>query len=111
MDVWIAILVSGGVSWLLRVAPFLLLRRIKLDISGPAVRFFNYASAIVMGGIIYGSLYGTRDDLFFGHIIFEDLLKLIVVFLSFVITLWSRKPNLALLICLPSYLLILSLFR
>lgn len=58
MRIWLLILIASTVSWLLRALPLILLRNVDLDPHRPMVRFFNYAAAAVMGGIIYSAMFG-----------------------------------------------------
>jgi len=109
MSNWELILVSGGVSYLLRALPFLIFRKIDLSEGSDLSKFLNYAAYSVMGGIVYSALYGERfyED-WTGHLGSGEALKLLAVSMAFLIAVWSRSIIKTLLICLSGYALLLS---
>ncbi|MBV6824197.1 AzlD domain-containing protein [Pseudomonas sp. PD9R] len=104
MSNWGLILVAASVSYCLRFLPVLIFRKYKINGDGNVYVFLSYAACAVMGGIIYSIAFG--DALFLdwsGH--FEDvqLMKLIVILLSFFVAAFTRSVIKSLVCCASIY--------
>lgn len=108
MNKWQPILLCAGISYFLRAAPLLILRRMPLAEGSRVTRFFNYASYSVMGGIIYSALYGER---FYHNLVGlftpEQLAKFVALGVAFVSSILTRSILKSLFVCLLSYALVL----
>ncbi|KAB0501218.1 AzlD domain-containing protein [Pseudomonas moorei] len=108
MSNWSLILIAASVSYGLRFLPVLIFRRFKVSGEGSVYVFLNYAACAVTGGIIY--------SIAFGDVLFEDwlkhfemaqLIKLMVIGLSFFVAAYTRSVIKSLLCCAVVYAVLL----
>jgi len=102
MNGWALIATAAVASYVLRILPLLLFRRLQLRADSRTVRFLSHAAAGVMGGIIYaalfsGHLHGEQgDDTLTAPMV---ALRLAVVVLAATFALWRREVFTPLLAC------------
>lgn len=110
MNNWTLILVAASVSYGLRFLPVLIFRKFKVSGDGNVYVFLSYAACAVMGGIIYSIAFG--DALFqhwMGHFESDQVVKLMVIMLAFLIAAFSRSVIKSLVCCATLYAGILYL--
>ena len=102
------ILVAGGVTYLLRAAPVLFLKRGTVDASGRMFRMFEYAAYAVIGGLISSSIVKLPAVAQFSlSPLRESLLRILAVGVTFALAVKVRQP----IVCLAAGLMLFFLLR
>ena|SRR3990167_9841144 len=106
-SILLAILLAGVISYLLRVIPLLIWRKLDLG-NGRIIKVLDYASCCIMGEIIYSAGFGNASFQHLTHIK-HDLINLVFILLSFYICCTSKSIMKSIVITLSIYAIVMFL--